>query len=110
MVVGVQSLVQKKQHQRKSLKSPVAAHVAVHAAQDRVAIIITIIAAVHVAIAVIAVIAVSAVIVALAVAIAATARGLKEPSRLSWSKGRFINTRTFLRLISTCSLLTMDWV
>ena len=97
----------KQQHQRKSLKSPVAAHVAVHAAQDRVAIIITIIAAVHVAIAVIAVIA---VIVALAVAIAATARGLKEPSRLSWSKGRFINTRTFLRLISTCSLLTMDWV
>ena len=100
----------KQQHQRKSLKSLVAAHVAVHAAQDRVAIIITIIAAVHVAIAVIAVIAVSAVIVALAVAIAATARGLKEPSRLSWSKGRFINTRTFLRLISTCSLLTMDWV
>lgn len=99
----------KQQHQRKSLKSPVAAHVAVHAAQDRVAII-TIIAAVHVAIAVIAVIAVSAVIVALAVAIAATARGLKEPSRLSWSKGRFINTRTFLWLISTCSLLTMDWV
>lgn len=99
--------MQKKQHQRKSLKSPVAAHVAVHAAQDRVAIIITIIAAVHVAI---AVIAVTAVIVALAVAIAATTRGLKEPSRLSWSKGRFINTRTFLRLISTCSLLTMDWV
>lgn len=100
--------MQKKQHQRKSLKSPVAAHVVVHAAQDRVAIIITIIAAVHVAIAVIAVTAVTAVIVALAVAIAATARGLKEPSRLSWSKERFINLRTLLRLISTRSLLTMD--
>ena len=97
--------MQKKQHQRKSLKNPVAAHVVVLVAQDRAAIIITIIAAVHVAT---AVIAVTAVIVALAVAIAATARGLKEPSRLSWSKERFINIRTFLQLTSTRSLLTMD--